>query len=237
MKTIKICIFIFLALTVSASAQNSTQDVVYLKNGSIIRGTIIEQRPGDSYKIQTGDMSIFVYKVDEIEKITKEAALKTDSSKPAKQETFYNKGRNKYISLGGGLGNAYGVFGIRVQQRFGKEQGFAYHAGLGVYPGLDNFSTSLATSAGVKFFYYKSGYINLTYGTIGRGSYYRYNGFYQEVVQETLFGPSVLLGADWFYTKRFGMNTAAGASFITNDRYSDKVGLSIDLGFIYKFGE
>jgi len=48
------------------------QDVVYLKNGSIIRGMIIEQIPNKTLKIQTKDRSVFVYKYDEIEKITKE---------------------------------------------------------------------------------------------------------------------------------------------------------------------
>lgn len=47
-------------------------DVVYLKNGGIIRGMIIEQIPNVQLKIQTKDESVFVYKMDEIEKITKE---------------------------------------------------------------------------------------------------------------------------------------------------------------------
>ena len=53
-------------------AQNSTQDVVYLKNGSIIRGIIIEQVPNQTIKIQTMDGNVFVYKIDEVEKMTKE---------------------------------------------------------------------------------------------------------------------------------------------------------------------
>lgn len=47
-------------------------DVVYLKNGGVIKGMIIEQTPNVQIKIQTKDGSIFVYKFDEIEKITKE---------------------------------------------------------------------------------------------------------------------------------------------------------------------
>lgn len=47
-------------------------DIVYLKNGSIIRGIVIEQIPNVSIKIQTKDGSIFVYKMEEVEKITKE---------------------------------------------------------------------------------------------------------------------------------------------------------------------
>jgi len=47
-------------------------EVVYLKNGSIIKGIIVEQVPGESLKIQTADGSLFVFKLDEVLKTTKE---------------------------------------------------------------------------------------------------------------------------------------------------------------------
>lgn len=47
-------------------------EVVYLKDGSVIRGTIIEQVPDVSLKIQTSDGSVFVYTMDRVERITKE---------------------------------------------------------------------------------------------------------------------------------------------------------------------
>jgi hypothetical protein len=64
----------------STCTQNKTetsqqlQDVVYLKNGGVIRGIIIEQIPNSQLKIQTKDGNIFVYKFEEIEKMTKEQA-------------------------------------------------------------------------------------------------------------------------------------------------------------------
>jgi hypothetical protein len=63
----------FISISIFAVAQQSYQDVVYLKNGSIIRGVIIEQIPNKSIKIETADKSVFVYQIDEIEKMTKEA--------------------------------------------------------------------------------------------------------------------------------------------------------------------
>ena len=48
------------------------QDVVYLKNGSIIRGTIMEQIPNESMKVETVDGSLFVYNMKDVLKITKE---------------------------------------------------------------------------------------------------------------------------------------------------------------------
>ena len=46
-------------------------EVVHLKNGGMIRGTITEQIPNQSLKIQTADGSVFVYSFDEIEKSRK----------------------------------------------------------------------------------------------------------------------------------------------------------------------
>lgn len=61
-----------LVIAMFSKAQAGTQDVVYLKNGSIIRGEIIEQIPGESIKLQVADGSIFVFRFDEIQRIVKE---------------------------------------------------------------------------------------------------------------------------------------------------------------------
>jgi hypothetical protein len=72
-------IFVLLILnwlsSISAHAQSNYEDVVYLKNGSIIHGMIIEQVPNESIKIKTADRNIFVFKMEEIEKITKEEVV------------------------------------------------------------------------------------------------------------------------------------------------------------------
>ena len=54
------------------------EDVVYLKDGTIVRGTIIEQIPGESLKIQTQGGSMFLYTLDEIAKIVKEPVLEPE---------------------------------------------------------------------------------------------------------------------------------------------------------------
>lgn len=62
---------LLMLVTVLTFAQNNDQDVVYLKNGGIIRGVITEQ--GDqSLKIETIGRNVFVYQLNEIEKLSKE---------------------------------------------------------------------------------------------------------------------------------------------------------------------
>jgi len=56
----------------------SWADVVYLKDGSVIKGKVIEAVPGVSYKIKTGDGSIFVFEVDKVERVKFEEVPETE---------------------------------------------------------------------------------------------------------------------------------------------------------------
>lgn len=60
---------IFISLQLSAQKQT---EVLYLKNGSIIYGNLIEISE-NQYKIRTSDGSLFIYKGDDIEKYAKES--------------------------------------------------------------------------------------------------------------------------------------------------------------------
>lgn len=64
-------LILFALCTTMSFGQSNSQDVVYLKNGTIIRGVIIELIPNKSIKIETADRSVFVYQMDEIEKVIK----------------------------------------------------------------------------------------------------------------------------------------------------------------------
>jgi hypothetical protein len=61
-----------LMLLPSLFCQVNYEDVIYLKNGGIIRGTIIEQIPNKSIKIEIIGRNILAYNFEEIEKIVKE---------------------------------------------------------------------------------------------------------------------------------------------------------------------
>jgi opacity protein-like surface antigen len=75
-------------------------DVVYLKNGSSVKGHIIEQIPNVSLKLQTRDESIFVYRMSEVEKITKEVVIEevkqSKSGVAGTLDVGYNFGVGKY---------------------------------------------------------------------------------------------------------------------------------------------
>lgn len=81
-------LFLFALISTISFAQDNYQDVVYLKNGSIIRGVIIEQVPNKSIKIETADNSIFVCQFDEIEKITKEKPISKKNNQLGRKKGF-----------------------------------------------------------------------------------------------------------------------------------------------------
>jgi hypothetical protein len=72
--------------------------VVYLKSGSVIHGMIVEQVPNTSVKIKSG-VNLFVYKMDEIEKMTKEE-IKEQGGTTTGTSLFRTKGYTGIIELG-----------------------------------------------------------------------------------------------------------------------------------------
>lgn len=71
MKKLTLLLLLLISILYSGFSQEY-KDVVYLKDGSVIKGTIIEQIPNEQVKIKTEGGSIFVYRFSDIEKITKE---------------------------------------------------------------------------------------------------------------------------------------------------------------------
>ena len=62
-------------VVVSPAFAQQMEDVVHLKSGGLIRGTIIEQIPSKSLKIKTRDGNVFIYTMDEIAKMSREPVM------------------------------------------------------------------------------------------------------------------------------------------------------------------
>jgi len=95
-------------------AQTVYKDVVYLKNGSVIKGVIIETVPEKSIKIETADGNIFVYNMSEVEKIAKEkdTAAPSKESKPVVEPQRSSEPQRSYESpSSNGSGSKFSIFG------------------------------------------------------------------------------------------------------------------------------
>ena len=74
MKQIGILVLSVLVLSLCTNnvpAETQMVEVVHLKNGSVIKGEVVQMTPNKTIKIETADGSIFVYELNEVEKMTK----------------------------------------------------------------------------------------------------------------------------------------------------------------------
>lgn len=135
-------VFIFLMFAFNASGQDY-EDVIYLKNGSVIRGLIIEQIPSVSLKMQTKDGNIFVYKIEEVEKMAKEQPFVQirDKNNIKYSEQKYNKRRGYFglveIGLAPGVDNGSHVYdkfriGATIINGYRIIPQFAVGVGIGI---------------------------------------------------------------------------------------------------------
>lgn len=147
-------------------------DVIYGTDGSIVRGTIIEQVPGVSYKIATRDGNVFVYDALKVEKITKEAPINNYYSQQNSSGRHYDES-GKIVYRKSPFWSAFGSFWIPglgqvINGQFGRGV-----LCLGAYSG----SAALLLTGGAIAIYndYESNWANamMVIGTIGFiGSYF-----------------------------------------------------------------
>ncbi|MDH6341960.1 hypothetical protein M2480_000622 [Parabacteroides sp. PFB2-12] len=141
MKKVFFVFALLMACVTTAFSQETVRETVYLKNGSIIKGLVIEQVPNESLKIQTADGSIFVYKMEEVEKITKEIlpttarrerTVRVSTKKPVSDI----RGYRGFVDMGyiAGLGD-YGSDGIEINTSHGYQfnEHFFVGGGMGIH--------------------------------------------------------------------------------------------------------
>ncbi len=153
-KLVQNLIFLLFLLVCNLSyGQNNTEDVVYLKNGSILRGIIIEQVPDQIIKIQLKDRSVFALKYEEIEKIVKENLPGDNSNNNSKVTVFKKRGFINWLEIN----YSHGIGNVNVQSYTVKNDQFSYgfrtfagyqfneHLSLGIGFGIDKYKYTNAT--------------------------------------------------------------------------------------------
>lgn len=126
------------------NTQKVMEDVVYLKNGAIIRGIIIEQEPNKSLEIKSNDNNYFIFKMDEIQKITKENRLNDPTDYKKKgflsiNEIGFGFGINTINTYHGSVDIAkqYPLMGLRTINGYQLNEHFSFGLGLGFEAFLD----------------------------------------------------------------------------------------------------
>lgn len=166
----------------------SDEDVVYLKNGSIVRGKIIEQKLNEYIKIKT-EKNIFVYESEEIDKITKETIFSKISDNSSNQSDSIKTIKKKSIQIGLTENIFYSGLELNIHhtldQKFGiiyttYLRGVAPDVGYGIGIGI-NYSLSGINKEGIKS--------SLTMGIPIRGKIINFNlsGIYQRKIKKSGF--------------------------------------------------
>jgi hypothetical protein len=121
---------LLLGMQVSLFGQEATsstprEDVVFLKNGSIIRGEIIERVIGESIKIEIIGGSVLVYEESEVEKITRAPVKYHHSPLAVRGDQAYWQVRKER----------------RERPITGRERGIYNLFSFGFQPGRDQWNT------------------------------------------------------------------------------------------------
>jgi hypothetical protein len=174
-KILLISLLIFLGISLTYA--QSYEDVVYLHNGSVIRGLIIEQVPNESVKIQTYDGNIFVYKMSEIQKMAKELDDNSNYPQNRRRQTrrqvvraSLSPGYFGFTDLGFGIGANKAIhLGLDIVNGYRIIPQFAVGIGVGVYryskhtfyDDYDNVIEKVANSLSIPIFLHlRSDFLN-----------------------------------------------------------------------------
>lgn len=212
--------FISVLLSAGSLMAQSTVETVYLKNGGLVKGEIIEQVPGQSLKVKTKDGNIFVYQMDEVERIAKESQTSTTNVRHRGLDFGLGAGYDINTKGGGGAIVTELELGKRFSKNFywglGAGANFATTSGGGiVVPITTNVKTyfPLENSSLAPFAMLKAGYALNTDNTDFSGILL-----------------SVMPGLQFPLSKTVDMNLGAGYTHVIYDGGSGG-SISIRMGF------
>lgn len=159
MKKVILSLIIFITASLSVSAQ-SMQEAVYLKNGSIIKGIVIEQIPNESLKIQTADGSIYVYQMSDVQKIAKEFPITKTKNSPIFGSSTVSRGVPVGYRGFADLGFTIGTGDYNVERlEFSTSHGYQFNpyfylgAGAGLHDYYDGEAFSVPLFANPRVYF------------------------------------------------------------------------------------
>lgn len=184
-----IALFVFAFISVVSLSQQRYQATVYLKNGNIIPGIIVERFPDESIKLKLDDTHILHIQKDEIIKITEEPIEESSKRTNGKFDISVGIGLPELINIG----IKYQVFD---QVQIGLSTGLFYYLGISFsgdiyyhFGGLSKFSE-----------------IHPGYGRIGITSYYGEEGGDLQLFSY------LRIGREFYLSRNFGISLDAGLS-------------------------
>lgn len=136
---------LFLFVAISISSQNYGSDIIYLNNGNIVKGKIIDYLPNISVKILSESGAVYEYKSVEIRKIENGNVIKPEESSRRKYVDYENNETGYWWSaeLSGGISAFYDKSNFGLTQ-FSVVNGYRFNdfirvgVGIGARYYIDN---------------------------------------------------------------------------------------------------
>ncbi len=129
---------------VTSAAASQLEDVVYLKDGSVVRGTIIDRIPGQSLSIRTADNRVVTYSAQQIHKVTRQSTASSQKRRKEPESAcclsciipglgqFYNdepgKGCLQFGMFSAGMGVAFVIVVVDRFNSHGEDSSDTSHA-------------------------------------------------------------------------------------------------------------
>jgi len=163
---------LFVLCTFSSQAQRPTEDVLYLKNGWVLRGRLLSDPAAPTIKLQTADRNIFAFTRTDVDSLRQEATT------PPGLQNYKRRGFAHFTELGALAGRNTSSSTNTSAFSFQTVNGFKFnqwlYTGLGV--GVDLYATQsllpifgsvrgdlLSRGTLIPFYFIDAGYgINIT---------------------------------------------------------------------------
>jgi hypothetical protein len=159
MKLLNLIVGILFLFPLTLSAQERVEDVVYLKNGSIIRGEITEMKENEFLKIETTGSNLFVINLDEVESIRQEPV---SGRYHFKEKGYMNRSGFEILNASDGSSlRFYMVNGYQFNSQFGAGFGIGitpYNDPLTLIPFFVEMNLRFLESNSSPYIYLKAGY-------------------------------------------------------------------------------
>ncbi len=231
-QTIIVSFFLLGSLFSTLQAQTPMEDVVYLKDGSVIRGKIVEQIIGEHIKIELLGGSVLVYEESEVVKITREPSLHAPT-----QVTTYPSTTKKFSDYPITLRAPKTVYNMFA---FGLAFGQGFNGNVGLNPSFTykvgmHFSQYLNLGLGIGLDPYEGGtvsplFVNVS-GEVGRPAEIMPHYFVD-------FGYGMPLGGSWNTNVfRGGPMLHAGGGWKFNSRRRSEWTLTLGYKFQHTYQE
>ncbi len=222
---LKLLLAVIFVLSGAVANAEELQDVVYLNNGSIIRGTIVEQVPNKSLKVKTPDGSVFYCELSDVMKITKEEPVggtfhrsgnyvmtRHEVTQERKTVKLDRTGYRGFADIGGGFGvgeNGDGVFSISTSHGYQFNPYFFLGGGVGIDAHIGWGGVCLPIFADARWYFFEKGRSALFIGTklgysILDGLYFNPTfgvsiGLNRKLAINVTFGYSLQQAEFWYY--------------------------------------